>query len=292
MISSANLLGVGPGRVAVRIVGLETSRLSTPTAIEVLQAVRVRPKEAAVDVLVVVLRRRGRRTFFRHPRPKPRLSSHNRVGAARGRTGSNRSDPSLYAILSRGELLEQARHQPVGERTSPRSCYVSVLPTARGRVCRCRRHLRRRADVACTRPCVRSPRMPCRNGSRKTVLVVHGRQAEERGNLGERHRVGSRAPRSGRTSAARELRIPELHDDQGDEAVLRAPRTTPRPSSRLYALTQRSPSALSFALGERLAAESAGKLGKREATPRRGFTFHVLEARFLVPAGPCACRPS
>ena len=73
MSRCATFFGVGPRRVAVRVVGLERDVVDADR-VERLQAVRV-VEEAAVDVLVVVLRRRALSTLSATP-PQPRLSSH------------------------------------------------------------------------------------------------------------------------------------------------------------------------------------------------------------------------
>ena len=263
---------VRPRRVAVRVVGLERDVVDAD-ALERLQAVRV-VEEAAVDALVVVLRRRSLHLV---PDATPGdVVLPDRVGAL-----EDVRDPADLALgvreLQRRELLEDPGHQVVGHRH--RGVHVREGRTDRGRrVGRRRRHLRARADVHADDALGLRARLEERVPV--AVLVVHRRQAEERRDLGEAHRV----PTTRRVAPhlfGREVRVPELDDRERDEPAVGAgaPLVEHPVVVGLHAEVREL---LVLALEERLAAEPGE--GRERQRHLGVVRVHVLEASLLVPA--------
>ncbi len=180
----------------MRVVGLEGDVVD-PHLLERLQAVRV-VEEAAVDVVPVVLAR-----WLDDPAleagPRPVVLPH-RVGPL-----EDVRDPADLTFgvgdLQCGVGLEHPRHEVVDHRHRRVHVGEGRADSRRG-VRRRGGHSRRRADVH------------AHHGV--AVAVVYRRQPEERGDLGEAHRVA--APRRAALHLlGRELRVPERDQRERDQ---------------------------------------------------------------------------
>ncbi len=203
-----------PGRVGVRVVGLER-RVVDADACQGLEPVHV-AEEAAEHLAVVV----GRRRFgddVLHATPRPVLAPHV-VGAL-----EDVRDPPDLALGVR-ELQLRVPHEHAGEQ-EVREARHRVAEAQRGgngdrSVDRRGRHLRARADVHADD----GLRLLARDEERVPVAGVDARQAEVRRDLAEAH--GSHTARRVAPDLRRgELGVPERDERERDEpaAAVAAP---------------------------------------------------------------------